>query len=145
MRATGSTQVKGGPETCKSTVALYRVRSLIEKLRSQGVAAPRILFTTYTNALIHSSEQQLQQLLGDDASFVEVHTADKIMSDILKRAGVSRRTPNEQNRSLLTTMFHRAAKRTQFEGNLLQQQAQAQAIERLGLPYVQEEIHQVLI
>ena len=67
------------------------------------------------------------------------------MSDILKRAGVPRRTPNEQNRSLLTTMFHRAAKRTQFEGNLLQQQAQAQAIERLGLPYVQEEIHQVLI
>jgi superfamily I DNA/RNA helicase/mRNA-degrading endonuclease RelE of RelBE toxin-antitoxin system len=145
MRATGPTQLKGGPGTGKSTVALYRVRSLIEKLRAQGIAAPRILFTTYTNALIHFSEQLLQQLLGEDANFVEVHTADKIMSDILKRAGVPRKTPNEQNRNLLSTMFHRAAKRTPFEGTQLQQQAQAQAIERLGLPYVHEEIHQVLI
>jgi superfamily I DNA/RNA helicase len=118
---------------------------LIEKLRAQGVAAPRILFTTYTNALIHFSDQLLQQLLGEDARFVEVYTADKIMSDILKRAGAPRKTPNEQNRNLLSTMFYRAAKRTPFEGNSLQQQAQAQAIERLGLPYVHEEIHQVLI
>ncbi len=33
IKATGPTQVKGGPGTGKSTVALYRVRSLIEKLR----------------------------------------------------------------------------------------------------------------
>lgn len=145
MRATGPTQLKGGPGTGKSTVALYRVRSLIERLRAQGVAAPRILFTTYTNALIHFSEQLLQQLLGEDACFVEVHTADKIMSDILKRAGVPKKTPNEQNRSLLSTIFQRVVKRTPFEGNLLQQQAQAQAIERLGVSYVHEEIHQVLI
>lgn len=145
MRATGPTQLKGGPGTGKSTVALYRVRLLIEKLRAQGVAAPRILFTTYTNALIHFSEQLLQQLLGEDARFVEVQTADKIMSDILKRAGVPRKTPNEQNRNLLQTIFQRVVKRTQFEGSLLQQQAQGQAIERLGLPYVHEEIHQVLI
>ena len=144
-RATGPTQVKGGPGTGKSTVALYRVRSLIEKLRQQGIAAPRILFTTYTNALIHFSEQLLEQLLGEDACFVEVQTADKKMSDILKRAGVPRRTPNEQNRNLLQVQFIRTVKRMQFEGNALQQQAQARAIERLGYPYVQEEIHQVII
>ena len=40
MRATGPTQVKGGPGTGKSTVALYRVRSLIEKFRQLGVAVP---------------------------------------------------------------------------------------------------------
>ena len=93
LKATGPTQVKGGPGTGKSTVALYRVRSLIEKLRSQGVSEPRILFTTYTNALVHFSEQLLQQLLGEDACYVEVQTADKKMSDILTRAGVPRNQP----------------------------------------------------
>lgn len=145
MRATGPTQVKGGPGTGKSTVALYRVRSLIEKLRKQNVAEPRILFTTYTNALIHFSEQLLAQLLGEDARFVEVQTADKKMSDILKRAGAPKKTPNEQNHDLLRTLLIRAIKQAPFEGNLLQQQAQGQAIERLGYAYVQEEIHQVLM
>jgi superfamily I DNA/RNA helicase/mRNA-degrading endonuclease RelE of RelBE toxin-antitoxin system len=144
-RATGPTQVKGGPGTGKSTVALYRVRSLIERLRRQNVDEPRILFTTYTNALIHFSEQLLAQLLGEDARFVEVQTADKKMSDILKRAGAPKKTPNEQNKDLLQTLLVRSVKQAPFEGNLLQQQAQAQAIERLGFAYVQEEIHQVLI
>ena len=145
IRANGPTQVKGGPGTGKSTVALYRVRSLIEKLRQQGMAEPRILFTTYTNALVLSSQQLLRQLLGEDAHFVEVQTADKIMSDILYRAGTPRRTPNEQNAGLLMNQFQLAVKRAPFEGNLLQQQAQAQAIERLGTAYVKDEIHQIII
>ncbi|MDQ6644854.1 MAG: UvrD-helicase domain-containing protein [Chloroflexota bacterium] len=148
MRANGPTQVKGGPGTGKSTVALYRVRSILEKLRKQGMASsasPRILYTTYTNALVHSSEQLLQQLLGEDARFVEVQTADKKMSDILKRAGVPKKTPNENNHNLLHTMFHRSVRDAPFEGNPLQRLAQQQAIERLGHTYVQEEIHKILI
>ena len=145
MRANGPTQVKGGPGTGKSTVALYRVRSLLEKLRQQGVAEPRILFTTYTNALVHSSEQLLQQLLGEDARFVDVQTADKKMSDILKRAGVPKKTPTESSNNLLQTVFHRSVRDAPFEGNLLQRQAQEQAIERLGHVYVQDEIHKILI
>src|SRR5205085_1336242 len=69
----------------------------------------------------------------------------KKMSDILKRAGVPKNTPHEENRNLLQTMFYRAVKRCQFEGNFLQQQMQAQAIERLSHTYVQEEIHKILI
>ena len=95
IKATGPTQVKGGPGTGKSTVALYRVRSLIEKLRKMGQSDPCILFTTYTNALEKFSEQLLQQLLGDDFRYVEVCTADKKMSAILKRAAVSNKTPND--------------------------------------------------
>lgn len=145
MRANGPTQVKGGPGTGKSTVALYRIRSILEKLRQQGLTAPRILFTTYTNALIHSSEQLLHQLLGEDARFVEVQTADKKMSDILKRAGVPRKTPGEHNSSQLYTVFYRSVRDATFEGNALQRLAQEQAIERLSHVYVQEEIHKILI
>jgi mRNA-degrading endonuclease RelE of RelBE toxin-antitoxin system len=67
MRTMGPTLVKGGPGTGKSTVALYRVRSLLEQLLKRGHDKPKILFTTYTTALIKASQQQLQQLLGDNA------------------------------------------------------------------------------
>ena len=69
MNATGPTQITGGPGTGKSTVALYRVQSLIQNLHKMGQPTPLILFTTYTNALVKSSEQLLQQLLGDDMQY----------------------------------------------------------------------------
>ena len=42
------------------------VRALHHFTRQQGVPLPRILFTTYTNALIRYSEQLLEQLVGSD-------------------------------------------------------------------------------
>jgi superfamily I DNA/RNA helicase/mRNA-degrading endonuclease RelE of RelBE toxin-antitoxin system len=143
IKATGPTQVKGGPGTGKSTVALYRVRSLIEKLRKMGQSEPCILFTTYTNALVNSSEQLLKQLLGEDARYVEVQTADKKMSDILKRAGIPKKTPNDN--AIIHKIFQTALKQTRFEGNVLQQQAQQQSLERLGVEYLLEEISQVIV
>jgi superfamily I DNA/RNA helicase len=47
LNASGPTLLKGGPGTGKSTVALYRVRALIETLKKSGVSQPKILFTTY--------------------------------------------------------------------------------------------------
>ena len=143
IKATGPTQVKGGPGTGKSTVALYRVRSLIEKLRKMGQSEPCILFTTYTNALVNSSEQLLKQLLGEDACYVEVQTADKKMSDILKRAGVPKKTPNDNG--IIHKLFQSAMKQTRFEGNVLQQQAQQQSLERLGFDYLLDEINKVIV
>src|SRR5579863_3707009 len=73
-KGTGPTLLKGGPGTGKSTIALYRVRALVQELRKRRGDEFRVLFTTYTNALVRSSEQLLQQLLGDDLQFVEVQT-----------------------------------------------------------------------
>src|SRR6266516_4886114 len=143
IKATGPTQVKGGPGTGKSTVALYRVRSLIEKLRKIGQSEPCILFTTYTNALVNSSVQLLQQLLGEDYRYVEVQTADKKMSAILKRAGAPKKTPNDS--AIIHKIFHTALKQTRFEGNELHQQAQQQSLERLGVDYLLEEINQLIV
>ena len=142
IRATGPTQVKGGPGTGKSTVALYRVRSLIEKLHNMGQPAPSILFTTYTNALKKFSEQLLGQLLGDDVRFVEVKTVDKITHDVLESAGQPPRIVTEQR---LHTLVKRAVKQAKFEGNPLQEQTQRQAIERLSYEYLLQEIGQVIV
>lgn len=61
----GPTLVKGGPGSGKSTVALYRLRELASHHLSETGKVPGILFTTYTNALINSSESLLRQLLTD--------------------------------------------------------------------------------
>ena len=62
INASGPTLLKGGPGTGKSTIALYRVRSFVHELRKKGHTDFRILFTTYTSALVESSKQQLQHL-----------------------------------------------------------------------------------
>lgn len=66
----GPILVKGGPGTGKSTLAIYRVQSLLE----QGFKT--VLFTTYTKALVTYSEQLLTQLIGQplDQAGVKVAT-----------------------------------------------------------------------
>lgn len=61
----GPTLVKGGPGSGKSTVALYRVRTIVNSSIERGLPLPSILFTTYTNALINASESLLHSLLRD--------------------------------------------------------------------------------
>lgn len=78
----GPTMVRGGAGTGKSTVALYRVKALLERPRSRG--DERVLFTTYTRALIGASQQLLGQLLQpDQLARVRVATCDEIAREIV--------------------------------------------------------------
>lgn len=147
LKAAGPTLVKGGPGTGKSTVALYRIRSLLQQLLSNktndGIGAkPQLLFTTYTNALMRASEQLLQQLLGDDACYVRVSTADKISRDILNSQRMVKEilTSFEQH-----DLLRQAIAETPFEGNQAQQMAQQQTLERIGHDYLLQEITSVII
>ncbi len=142
MKGSGPTLLKGGPGTGKSTVALYRVRSIVQELRKQGRDEFRILFTTYTNALIKLSEQLLQQLLDDDIRYVEVTTADKIVMRLLGQLG---RPLKPVGHYEVSNLLQQAVKMARFDGNALQQQAQRQAIERLSIDYLQQEINQVIV
>ncbi len=142
LNASGPTLVKGGPGTGKSTVALYRIRSLLQQWRNTSHEAPRILFTTYTNALIKSSEQLLQQLLGSDAHYVTVQTADKLAHDMLYQSDQLKEIigPDELHRVL-----QRAIQETPLEGNLLRQEAQQQTLEKMGGEYLLQEIVSVIV
>ena len=77
----GPTLVKGGPGSGKSTVALYRIRALVEKHLNDTGEVPRIWFTTYTNALTNYSQSLLEQLLRplniSDASRITIKNVDK--------------------------------------------------------------------
>lgn len=73
----GPALIKGGPGSGKSTIALYRVAELITRPCLPGTE-PRVLFTTYTNALVRASEQLLAQLVGVVPENVEISTLDNI-------------------------------------------------------------------
>jgi superfamily I DNA/RNA helicase/mRNA-degrading endonuclease RelE of RelBE toxin-antitoxin system len=139
--ANGPTLVRGGPGTGKSTVAIYRVREMLRVLREIGIAQPRVLFTTYTNALVTYSRQLLRSLLGDDAISVDIRTADSLVGHILARCGLNLPRPNASKRETLRTA---ALASTAYPGNALQQAAHARTIERLGRRYVFDEIETVI-
>lgn len=142
MNATGPTLLKGGPGTGKSTVALYRTREILKQLQANGVSQPRILFTTYTNALVTFSEQLLQQLLGEDARFVEVKTADALMSSISHAPKQVQVAQTNELIKLLRQAIPQAI--VALEGNVLQQQAQRLILQRLQPEYLLEELTDVI-
>jgi putative nucleotidyltransferase with HDIG domain len=141
INAGGPTLIKGGPGTGKSTVALHRVRALIDALRAAGNPQPRILFTTYTNALVSFSQQLLQRLLGDDAACVRVRTAD---DQAWRTVGRVDGRPHVARSSELREALKEAQRTALFEGNALQRRAQARTIEQLSPSYLLEELLSVI-
>ncbi|WP_069804144.1 3'-5' exonuclease [Thermogemmatispora onikobensis] len=142
LRSGGPTLLKGGPGTGKSTIALYRVRALQEELRRQGRREARLLFTTYTNALVRSCEQLLRQLPGVDLRFVEVQTADRLIFQLLSDLGEPPRplTPQEEQQ-----LFAQALETVRFTGSPAQQRAQRQVLGQLGAEYLRRELTQVIL
>ena len=78
----GPTLVKGGAGSGKSTIALYRARALT-KQAEQSLIPAKILFTTYTNSLVNSSEQLFRHLVGKQSFNLTVSTVDKIARNIV--------------------------------------------------------------
>lgn len=143
LKASGPTLVKGSPGTGKSTIALYRVRTLIEHLKSQGTPHPRILFTTYTNALVTFSRQLLDSLLGDDLTCVSVKTADAIVYNLLTENGPKPTIATDADlRKALQKALPNAI--ATLDGNLLQQQAQRQILQRLTPDYLLQELNTLI-
>ncbi|RME24488.1 MAG: hypothetical protein D6800_08625 [Candidatus Zixiibacteriota bacterium] len=92
----GPTLVKGGPGSGKSTIALYRIRAILEHVLQNNNDPPAILFTTYTNALINFSKSLLHQLLADPLHLkptddlpasIRISTVDSTAMWIAKHSG----------------------------------------------------------
>jgi superfamily I DNA/RNA helicase/mRNA-degrading endonuclease RelE of RelBE toxin-antitoxin system len=141
LKANGPTLLKGGPGTGKSTVALYRARAMLQSLRKAGVQRPRILFTTYTSALVSFSKQLLFSLLGPEAELIDIRTADSLVTGI---AGGGKVQFEFADKPALKRAIKDAAAGAKLEGNRLQQMALRQAIDRLPLDYLAEEIDKVI-
>ena len=141
MDADGPTLVKGGPGTGKSTVAIHRAREMVRVLRSEGVEHPRVLFSTYTNALVTFSQQLLTAVLGDEAGCVEVKTADSLAGFVLGKCGFSSRRPDTGE---LEAAREAALAAAMSSGNALQQAALKRSLSALRREYLFEEIETVI-
>lgn len=86
LKAIGPTLVKGGPGTGKTTMALYRVKEMLEVLRVNNNYFPKILYATYSKTLATYAEQVLKELI-EPAGFqrIVVRTVDSIIMGILRR------------------------------------------------------------
>lgn len=130
--------ITGGPGSGKSTIALYRVQKLVE------LGYKPILFTTYTNSLINNSKQLLTQLLGKplEEAGVEVTTADFIaVRYYAKEYG----EPNIASHNQCLGYLQRALEITEIPAtDVSRHQACQQKLKELGLPYLLEEILDVI-
>lgn len=85
LRSARPTLLKGAPGSGKTTIALRRAARLVDLLRDEGIAAPRILFTTYTKALTTTARQLLGSIARDDRSSITVQTADSVARQLLQK------------------------------------------------------------
>ena len=138
FRSDGPVLVKGGAGTGKSTLAIHRVKQLIEK------DCTSILFTTYTSALVAYSEQLLEQLLGQPPKSlgVKVSTIDGLVFFYYVRTyGKVDPASNEECLECLAT----AIQTTDIPAtNPFDQQVRRQTLEKLGQSYLLQEILSVI-
>lgn len=137
----GPTMVKGGPGTGKSTVALYRVKSLLEQPGNTG--DERVLFTTYTRALVAASKQLLEQLL-DEEQFerVDVLRCDQVAWRIADDGG---ERPNILPHGQPKQRLRKAMQSFEPPGeSSLQRKMRRQALEELGRDYLIEEFKWII-
>ena len=107
--------VKGGPGSGKSTVALYCIKELVKSHINQPTDNPqpiRILFTTYTNALVNASKQLIEHLDIDNNSV----SLDIITSNEAARRHLGNWNKRVINGKILTEYLVKAISSSEFGG-----------------------------
>lgn len=138
---TGPTMIRGGAGTGKSTVAMYRLKAVLERAGTTGTE--RVLFTTYTRALLGASEQLLQQLLTrEQMKRVRVASCDQVARDIVAAGRkIGRIESDVEARQRLATI------RRTFEpkaDSAFEARVRARALARLSDSYLLEEFDWVI-
>jgi superfamily I DNA/RNA helicase/mRNA-degrading endonuclease RelE of RelBE toxin-antitoxin system len=137
----GPTLVKGGAGSGKSTIALYRARSLCQ-IAKQQLLPPRILFTTYTNSLVSASKQLLEHLLVDTNVEIEVTTIDKIARRIVNEIDGR---PNIEQESFFLGAIRASKFALDISGDTKLQNFLSQTqIESLGNGYIKDEFDWII-
>ncbi|MEZ4436264.1 MAG: 3'-5' exonuclease [bacterium] len=136
----GPTMVRGGAGTGKSTVALYRVKALLERPGATG--RERVLFTTYTRALLTVTRQLLEQLLTpDQLARVEVATCDRIAWQLVSR---TRRIGALESDAASLRRLAALRARHVPGGSAFESRLRARALDRLSDVWLMEEFDWII-
>lgn len=136
----GPTMVRGGAGTGKSTVALYRVKALLERPGATG--SERVLFTTYTRSLLTVTRQLLEQLLTpDQLRRVEVVTCDQIAWRIV---GKVRKIGKVESGGDALRRLAKLRQKHVVGGSAFEAKLRGRALERLGDSWLLEEFEWII-
>ena len=136
----GPTMVRGGAGTGKSTVALYRVKALLERPGATG--RERVLFSTYTRALLTVTRQLLEQLLSpEQLGRVEVATCDQVAWRIVSRA---RKVGSFESDHAALRRLADLRSRHRPGGSAFESRLRARALDRLADGWLLEEFDWIL-
>jgi len=136
----GPTLVKGGAGTGKSTVALYRVKALLERPGATG--HEKVLFTTYTRSLLTVTRQLLEQLLTpDQLRRVEISTCDQVAWRLVSG---KRTIGAPETDSSALRRFARIRERHTPGGSAFESRLRARALERLSDRWLMEEFDWII-
>jgi mRNA-degrading endonuclease RelE of RelBE toxin-antitoxin system len=136
----GPTMVRGGAGTGKSTVALYRVKALLE--RPGALGTERVLFSTYTQSLLTVTEQLLEQLLTpEQLRRVDVATCDQIAWRIVNKV---RKVGALLSNADLLKRLARVRKTHTPGGSAFEAKLRARALERLTDAWLLEEFEWII-
>ncbi len=137
----GPTMVSGGAGTGKSTVALYRIREVLDRPNATG--RERVLFTTYTRALLAVTKQLLEQILTpDQLGRVRVATCDQVARELVaSRRSLRQFEPDRETLRRLRDIrkTHPASANSSFEARL-----RTRALARLSDRYLLEEFDWII-
>jgi superfamily I DNA/RNA helicase/mRNA-degrading endonuclease RelE of RelBE toxin-antitoxin system len=142
--ASGPTLLKGSPGTGKSTVAIHRVKAMLESLQASGETHAKILFVTYTKALTTVSQQMLETLLGNRSKQVSVRTADSMARSLVSHC--QGEPPNMADNPSLYAAIKKARSQAlqSLPGNKMQRHIHAKTLNELSNNYLLEEINSVI-
>lgn len=137
----GPTLVKGGAGTGKSTVALYRVRAMLERKGARGDET--VLFTTYTRALERATGQLLDQLLTPaQRARVRVTTCDTVAREVV---AASRRLGEFADAPTLRRRFRDVRAAFEPQGpSAFERKLRAKALARIADDYLLDEFEWVI-
>ena len=137
----GPTMIRGGAGTGKSTVALYRVKEVLERAGASGKET--VLFTTYTRALLAVTQQLLEQILSSEQmSRVRVATVDQVVHEIVsssRKIGSLESDRNAIKRIKALRTSYQPSGSSAFETKL-----RKRALQRLSDQYLMEEFDWII-
>lgn len=131
----GPTMVRGGAGTGKSTVALYRVKEVLDRAPAAGQT---VLFTTFTNALVKATRQLLEQILDEEQmKRVQVTTVDKLVRNIVASTRTVGKLESDGDAAKRLRSLRRRF--TSTAGSAFEAKIRARALARLSDRYLLEE------
>lgn len=137
----GPTMVRGGAGTGKSTVALHRVKAVLDRPEASG--KERLLFATYTRALLTVTRQLLEQILTPaQMDRVRVVTCDQLAWEIVssqRRLGKPEGDAKALSRLQALRRTFQPTASTGFETKL-----RSRALQRLSDAYLLEEFDWII-